>query len=136
MLARMLAGIGAAAIALSASVALACSCADFPSAAAHAASADAIFVGRVVDTRHFGEFQQRTTFEVTESIKGNLGARVTIQHGGANMVGSACGMVFRVGREELVIAHENDDVLYTSSCAAPRWEAAEYRAAMAQAARD
>jgi hypothetical protein len=128
---RLLAALAFSAMALSAGAALACSCVRYASAAEHAAEADVIFVGRVVSTEAVTDMRQATTFEVSETLKGETSARRVVMHGGAAMAGSACGIVYRVGQEALVIAHRGEDgVLGTSSCSAPRWEVGAYRDAL------
>jgi hypothetical protein len=122
----------AAFLAFGGGVALACSCARYANAAAHAAEADVIFRGRVISTAPDGQYQQHTTFEVLETLKGEARATLVVRHGGAALAGAACGIVYRVGAEVLVIAHGGEGDLVTSSCSAPRWDIAAYRAALAQ----
>lgn len=118
--------------ALSAGAALACSCRPFASAAEQAEGADVIFRGRVIATERVGEYRQSTTFEVLDALKGDTAPRQTVSHGGAAMVASACGIVYRVGAEALVIAHRGDTgELSTSACSAPRWPIEAYREALA-----
>lgn len=116
---------------LGAGVALACSCMQYPNAAAHAADADVIFVGRVVATEAQSPTQQATTFKVLETLKGESVRRRIIYHGGAEMTAAGCGIAYRFGDTALVIAHRGNGQLSTSSCTAPRWPVEAYRDAIA-----
>lgn len=118
--------------ALIAGAALACSCRPFASAAEQGESADVIFRGRVIATARVSEYRQNTTFEVLETLKGDAAPRQIVSHGGAAMAASACGIVYGVGQEALVIAHRNEAAeLSTSACSAPRWPIEAYRQALA-----
>lgn len=114
--------------------AVACSC--FPTSPAEDyARADAVFRGRVVRTAWVGPAGEvnrtgKTTFEVSETLKGRPAQRVTVQHG---TMGSACGVTFRAGDTVVVLAErDRAGTLRTEACLIhPRkdWEALRRAAA-------
>lgn len=128
-----------AALALGAfGTALACSCPPIANAAEHAGQADTVFRGRVVSSRPdpaAPEIFAITSFEVTAPLKmmhywDPRSETIEVRHA-ANRDGPQCAIWFEVGQETLVVARvRGDGYLHTSSCDAPRWPEADYRAAL------
>lgn len=132
---RVLAALFAALLLLTSGVALACSCAGWPSAAAHAEAAHAIFRGRVVETRPAPKGRRAviTTFEMLEPMKSPptwraAPALVDIVHG---IDDASCGVQFSRGRETLVAARLGEEgQLHTSLCFLPQYPDDAYRNAL------
>jgi len=118
-------------------IALACSCRPLADATEHVAHADAIFRGRVltsVPNPAAPAIFSITTFEVTAPLKmpphWNSAAAVQVRHA-STRDGPQCSIWYEEGQEVLVIARVSQDGhLHTSSCDAPRWPEANYRAAL------
>lgn len=119
-----------AALGLSAGAALACSCVRFPTAAAHVAATDVIFIGEVERSAAVAgaQHQRATTFRVIETLKGEVGEQATVGH--SEDICCVCGIEFKAGERVLVFAHRSEGGLATSSCSAPRFSEAQYRAAL------
>ena len=111
-----------------ADLAWACSCLRYDSAAEQLRRSDAVFRGRVVETRRTGPDEAVTTFVVVERLKGRLPARVKVRHG--TETGGACGVVFTRGQTVAVIVHRGQGGRWaTSSCSMPQFPWAEMRRA-------
>jgi len=119
-------------------VALACSCRPLANAAEHVAHADMIFRGRVltsVPNPTAPETFAITTFEVTAPLKmlpywDPASGAIEVRHA-STRDGPQCSIWYEEGQEVLVIARVGaDGYLHTSSCDAPRWPEADYRAAL------
>jgi hypothetical protein len=118
-------------------VALACSCRPLANAAEHAAHADTIFRGRVLTSTPnpaSPEIFAITTFEVTAPIKmmphWTPTSTIEVRHASTRN-GPQCSIWYEAGQEVLVVARAGrDGYLHTSSCDAPRWPEADYRAAL------
>lgn len=114
---------------LNAAPAIACSCVSYANAREHVSRTDVIFIGVVERSHRVGEFRLRTTFRVSEVLKGQVGSEAIVHHGDDTCC--ICGIVYEPGARVMVFAHQGDDGrLNTSSCAAPRFPEAEYRAAL------
>lgn len=118
--------------------ALACSCRPLASAAEHAAVADTIFRGRVLQSTPdpaAPEIFAITTFEITAPMKmlshwDPRSSTMQVRHA-ATRDGPQCAIWYETGQEVLVVAHVGGDgYLHTSSCDAPRWPENDYRAAL------
>lgn len=148
---RLLA-LAAAALLIAALPARACSCLGHDSAAEQAASADLIFIGRVIDTgperdpRGFWKRlddwtknrppphrQTLTTFQVDEALKGDPGRNITLRHSSGAQGGADCGLDFPRGEALLIIAFRDHDGGYaTSLCSMPQFPPEAFREALAQ----
>ncbi len=123
------------AVALSAAPVLACDCQRYPSAAAHLADAEVVFVGRAVATVGAARMgvDTATTFQVSETLKGRAAGRVVVRH--PPDVCCICGARFVAGERYLVFARISDGRLSTNACAQPQYEESAYRAATASRGR-
>ena len=111
-----------------ADLAWACSCVRFNTAAEQLARSDAVFRGRVVETRRLDGRRSVTTFVVVERLKGRVGRRVRVTHG--TETGGACGVIFQRGQVRDLTAHRGEDGGWsTSSCSMPQHPWKEFRRA-------
>lgn len=119
-------------------IALACSCRPLANAAEHVAYADTIFRARVLSSAPnpaSPDIFAITTFEVTAPLKmlphwDPTSSTIEVRHA-ATRNGPQCSVWYEAGQEVLVVAHlGRDGYLHTSSCDAPRWPEADYRAAL------
>jgi len=133
---RLLLAAALAFTVLTTAIAYACSCRPYADAAAHAADADLIFRGRVISTTPHPEAPETysiTTFELISPIKlppnGAPPPEQVVVHHASNQNGPQCGIWYEPGQEVLVLAQSRRGLpVSTSSCLAPRWSEAEYRA--------
>ena len=119
----------AASVALTASAgaALACSCIPYGSAAEQLAATDLAFKGRVVGAQSTGPDMARTTFRVTEVLKGPKVRTVGVSH---RLDGAACGVRYRKGQTVWVFADRAPDGRWrTGLCAMRRFDEEDYRRA-------
>ncbi|MBL8559453.1 MAG: hypothetical protein JNM47_12070 [Hyphomonadaceae bacterium] len=133
----------AAALAFSLSgIALACSCRPLADAAEHAANSDAIFRGSVIASipdPARPDFFSITTFQIIAPLKWPSGwdappETIEVRHASAQN-GPHCAIWYEPATTALVVARVGQDrLLHTSSCDAPRWPEADYRAALHLAA--
>lgn len=135
-------------IVLFAGTADACSCMRAESAQAQADGADVVFVGTVTGTKEikskktFWDWvffrkakdvsswsRYETSFSVETRLKGAPGKTVRITHG---ISGAMCGVTFREGAEQLMIASKGEDGKFqTSLCAMPQFSREEFEAVLA-----
>jgi hypothetical protein len=108
--------------------ALACSCVHYGSARAHLRQTDLVFIGIVQSTERIAQGDMRTTFLVSETLKGEARRTMVILHNDG--AGGMCGIMFAPGGRAMVFANERDGLFYTSACNAPRFDEARYRAAL------
>ncbi len=119
---------GLLALVLSSGAALACSCMRPQSAAAHAASADTIFVGEAIGEARRRDREVVTRFRVEQVLKGKMSPTLLVRHG---LDSAACGVQFQPGARVLVLARRGEGgELETSLCSGPMFPEAEYRRAL------
>jgi hypothetical protein len=120
------------------SPASACDCTGYESAAAQAENSDAIFRGRAISTTSLPYANGAiavTTFEIITPLLlpdelGRRPQRIQVIHDCSN-IGASCSITFEQGEDYLVAAtFDHRHRLTTSLCHAPRWDEAEYRAAL------
>jgi hypothetical protein len=116
----------------------ACDCTGYASAAAQTENSDAIFRGRAISTTTLPYADRSvavTTFEVIAPLLvpdelGRRPQRIQVIHDCSN-IGARCSITFNEGEVYLVAAtYDHRHRLTTSQCHAPRWNEAEYRAAL------
>jgi hypothetical protein len=112
---------------LAAGAALACSCMRAESPAQHLSDVDLAFVGAPIGAQPIGRGEMETRFRVDESIKGRAPRTVAVRH---RLDSAACGLRFRPGERQLVLASRSERGGWTTSlCSQPQFSTAEYRRA-------
>lgn len=133
---------------LAAPTALACSCMGYETADDQIDAHEVVFIGHVVDAgpardtrsiwqrmRHWAAdydvtLDEITTFQVDQSIKGDLDGDISIRHKPGNL-GSACGVSFPRNRELVVLGFRNaSGELTTSLCSWPQFTVDAYKSAV------